>query len=367
MEYIIETWKLKELIDKIDTKEINLNPPYQRNPIWTKKTQWHLIKSIYDGKPIPNIFLNKLEKGYEMVDGQQRTRAILLYCKGEEINLGVPDENEFKSERILNYLISVITITKVEEEKGEYIDEYYYMVNSSGIKLNRPETLKAQFFHTNFLSLVEELCINQDFVSLNIVPTSSKKRMMDRDLIEEICALFLYGITDKKIQVDKIYTSDITKDELENCRVQFNESIKKLLLLNEHKKISETRYRQRNDFYTLISFLKNNDNLSTNSLIHIYKLLILIEDGIRPSKDACIPLAEYALNCVSQSNSAKARFARLDIITKLFLNSTDSPNETQLHVKNYYPSELDYFSKFQDYLSFNIQTLDVAILAIESN
>ena len=77
------------------------------------------------------------------------------------------------------------------------------MVNSSGIKLNRPETYKAQYFSTTFLKLVEKITTSDDFQKLNIIPVSSQKRMMDRELIEELCALVFHGITDKKNQVDK--------------------------------------------------------------------------------------------------------------------------------------------------------------------
>ena len=97
MEYLIEKWDLKRLLETLETGKLNLNPPYQRNPIWTKSTQKHLIQSIKKGIPIPNIFLFRTSDGtYDMVDGQQRTRAIKLFKSTTEIDL-TKDDSEFKN------------------------------------------------------------------------------------------------------------------------------------------------------------------------------------------------------------------------------------------------------------------------------
>lgn len=184
MEYNIEIWTLERLLKTLEDGNLNLNPPYQRNPIWTKSTQKYLIYSIKKGIPIPNIFLHKTSSDkYDMVDGQQRTRAIKLYKSTSEIDLSQNDLS-FKNGQFLKYEIPVTIISKVEED--ESIEEFYYMVNTSGIKLNRPEENKAHYFDTKFLKLVEVLTSSGSFQSLNIIPVTSQKRMMDRELVEEL-------------------------------------------------------------------------------------------------------------------------------------------------------------------------------------
>lgn len=355
MEYSIEKWSLKRLLDTLENGKLNLNPPYQRNPIWTKSTQKYLIQSIKKGIPIPNIFLYKIgDDSYDMVDGQQRTRAIKLFKSTSEIDLTI-DDSEFKNGAFLNFEIPVTIISKVEDD--ESIEDFYYMVNTSGIKLNRPEEYKAHYFDTKFLKLVEELTLDEGFQSLNIVPVTSQKRMMDRELVEELCALILYGITDKKNQVDKIYSNDVNVEESEICRTKFKEIVSHLVRFNEIQTIKNTRYRQRNDFYTLFGFLKNNINISSTTLDYIYKLLLQFENGFRPSKSACPPLAEYAFNCVSQSNSSKARQSRLEILNTLFLNETDEPTINQNQVKEFYPIDGQYFVNVEKYLMFNLEII----------
>jgi uncharacterized protein with ParB-like and HNH nuclease domain len=64
-----------------------LTPKYQRNPIWSDGQKCFLIDSIISGCPIPQVYINILSQGkgkdrktvYEVVDGQQRLRAILEF------------------------------------------------------------------------------------------------------------------------------------------------------------------------------------------------------------------------------------------------------------------------------------------------
>lgn len=364
MKFEIEIWSVKKLLDLVESGKIDLNPPYQRNPIWTKPTQKHLIQSIKNGSPIPNIFLFKKGDIYEMVDGQQRTRTLKVFNNSNEIQL-TKDDSHFKKEEFLKYQIPVTIITEVDE--GEHIEEFYYMVNSSGIHLNRPERFKAHYFDTNFLKLVEKITTSELFQTLNIIPVSSQKRMMDRDLVEELCALILFGITDKKIQVDKIFETDLTEDGSKDCENAFIHILNHFHKLNDIKSLKETRYRQRNDFYTLFGFIKDNPNIDESTLNYFYNILLVLEKGIRPTKEACRPLSEYALNCVSQSNSAKARQSRVEIFNKIFLNESDTPNSTQKEILEFYSIDQKNLIKKGKFLLFEVKELQKAFDNFHSN
>jgi len=355
MEFIIETWPVRQLMETLDNGQLNLNPPYQRNPIWPESTQKFLINSIKNGHPIPNLFLFRKEDGtFDMVDGQQRTRALRLYQTTDDINF-LENDNDFKNGQFLAFPISIIIITKIEPD--EFIEDFYYMVNSSGIKLNRPEGLKAKYFDKRFLELVEELTINPHFANLHVIPASSQKRMLDRDLVEELCTLILFGITDKKIQVNRIYETDIDEQQADTCRTTFLQIVDKITLFDQIKSIRSTRYRQRNDLYTLFNILKDNLAVPDESLIYFYRILLQLETGIRPSRNACPVLSEYAFNCVSQSNSANARRIRFEIMSALLLNRDDQPNEKQIQVHTFYPSEGEYFLNTDVFLTFNLEVL----------
>ncbi len=64
--------------------------------------------------------------------------------------------------------------------------------------------------------------------------------------------------------------------------------------------------------------------------------MILVQDDISPSNDFCFPFREYALNCVSQSNSKIARGKRLKFLLDIFLNSSNKPNKEQEEIMKYY-------------------------------
>jgi len=359
MNFYIQTWAIKQLIETYDKGMLNLNPPYQRNPVWTKKAQQELIRTIQEGAPIPNFFLYENgEDKFEMVDGQQRTRAILQFFKTNEIDLRKDDE-EFKKNDFLDYQIAVIVLKNVKEEG--FIEEFYYRVNSSGLKLNRPESFKAKFIATNFMALVQKLNDLDEFRTLNLFPPSSQKRMMDRELVEELCSLILYGITDKKLQVDKIFEKDINEEETHTIESNFKKILGIINEFNKIKEIRSTRYRQRNDFYTLFNLIKNNLELDIDVFKAFYQILIVLDSVIRPSKFTAKPLEEYAINCITQSNSSKARLARLDILNSLLLNEKEEANENQIQVEKYFEIKDQAYVRIGKYLTFNVAPLSKAI------
>lgn len=79
------TQSLHELISL--REDILLNPSWQRGPVWSKHTKALLIDSILRGYDIPMIYLLKRPAAaphqYEVVDGQQRLRAIWEFIDGD--------------------------------------------------------------------------------------------------------------------------------------------------------------------------------------------------------------------------------------------------------------------------------------------
>jgi len=199
MKFTIHKWPVKKLVNLAKRKKLTLNPPYQRNPVWTVPAQKELIDSIRCGYPLPSFFLHLQEDGtYDMVDGQQRTRTLIKYLSGSEIDIS-KDDSKFKTEELPKYLLSVVVIEDVGP--GEYIEDFYYRVNKYGLRINRPEELKSKHHNKLFLELVQKLVTSPDFVKLELVSDRSSNRMLDRDLVEELCALIKVGITDKKTRL----------------------------------------------------------------------------------------------------------------------------------------------------------------------
>lgn len=319
-------WDLGTLIKNYEDNLLNLNPPYQRGDIWSSTNKKRLIESIKLKYPLPIFFVYKKDGGiYDMVDGQQRTRTIIGYTKGffsdlEKVSFADSDQQFFLKE----YKISVCVITVAEE--GE-IEDFYFRVNKFGTKLNRPEILKAQFGNTLLQTLVQYIADTPQFKSLEMFSSSTLNRLSDIDFIGELLTLLNYGITDKKLSVDKFYEDksfDFDKSkELE--RIFFN-ILDDILRFNDVFQLSNTRYKQRNDMYTLFNFLMETRGIHKSTLDYFYKLLVVIGPDISPSQDDCYAFQQYAINCVSQSNSKNAREERLLFFKEFLLNQKDVIN-----------------------------------------
>src|SRR5438874_1474593 len=69
-----------------DAGNLEMKPPFQRNPVWTDAQKGYLVDSILHGYPIPELYMQEEidEHGSEkhiIVDGQQRVRACLEFLE----------------------------------------------------------------------------------------------------------------------------------------------------------------------------------------------------------------------------------------------------------------------------------------------
>lgn len=315
----VATHSIKELIEWINKDSIDLKPYYQRNDIWTKGDQQSLIDTIISGYPLPNFFTYLRRGRLEMVDGQQRARTIYRFYQGAITNSLKQSINEVDQATFLNYPLCFTEI--LEASNNREIEEFYVLVNKKGKHLTTPEIHKAEFSYTNFLKLVENLLGFQALIDLDLFTEAAEKRMSDRNFVEELVVYLIAGIQDKKNVIEQIYKKDIEAEQASQLEAQFKKIIGRIADLNEIHPIASTRYKQRNDFYTLFGFISDAINESKSLLKHQYDLLILLQDHISPSQSDCDPLREYALNCVSQSNSKKAREARIEFFNKILRNN----------------------------------------------
>lgn len=363
MKYKVGCITIRELISLYDDGLLNLSPPYQRNAVWDKATKKLLIDSIKNNFPLPNIFLHQVsDNNYDMVDGQQRTRAILGYYNNVFYDNDGKWFSEIHAASFLEYIIPLVTITDIGG--CQKIEDYYARVNSAGKKLNRPELLKAKFFETHFMDLIVKLNELPEYEGLNLFSESSQLRMNDLDFTAELTGLIKFGRTDKKLKIDDIFKKDLTVDECYAVGSTFEKIINKFVKLNNIFPLKKTRYKQRNDFYTLFDFLLNNENKPDELIIHIYMTLIFLGNDIVPSNEECEPLQQYAFHCVSQSNSKQARESRYQILNKLFLNVfPERSNELDDVMYFYGLSEEDLV----DVCGFSMLNLDTLKDAVDSN
>ena len=338
MEYKNKELRIRDLLNLIESKSINLRPPYQRNFIWTPKDQRLLIDSIYKGYPLPNFFILKNENGkYEMVDGQQRATTIYKYYHNEFKDNQKKFFKEYAPEFFLDYRLNIVEIGNFDSSKGESKEEFFYLVNKRGIQLNPAEVNQAYHHDSDFLKLVYRIMDIQQLIELDIFTDKTKLRMNDRGLIEEIVAYLFNGITEKRNAVEALFEAKLTEKVVNEKYARFSMVINKIYALNDIKPIKQTRYKQKNDFYTLFCFINEHIDEKFEVLQYQYKILTFISenDFITPSNEDCRPFMDYAINCVSQSNSKRAREMRLQFFEQLLCNKKENGGDVVNEIIDY--------------------------------
>ena len=341
MEYTFQEFTIQQLIELIDKNQIDLNPSYQRNFIWSSEDQKELVDTIISGAPLPNFFVYEIKNSvFEMVDGQQRSKSIYKFVKGQITSSKKTGNLSIKNvdvEKILRYKLPFVVIRNVSSIDS--LRDFYVLINKKGIHLNTAEINKSEFHDTLFLKLSNEVLNYQNLINLNLFSEASSKRMNDRSFIEELLGYLKLGIKDKKKPIQTLYEDDITQEDYEILKNEFYLIIDIIAAFNQIKPIRLTRYKQKNDFYTLFSFIHENKYLDLQVLEYQYEILLVLDgidkDGrqfIRPTNDQCTALKEYANNCVTQSNSKLARDNRLNFFNSILKNTYSAPNEILTNV-----------------------------------
>jgi len=342
MKFRIEVWTISKLLEFYESGNLNLNPSYQRNDIWPPISKKRLIESVELGYPLPSFFLHEKGGGkFDIIDGQQRTRTFIGYKKKYFADLKKKYFTSDDVPKFDSFQISVIIISKEANDAGS-IEDFYFRVNKYGIKLNRPEIKRSEFPNSIAQNLVEKLADNDDFIRLGLFTEKSTDRLNDLDFVSELLSLIKNEVTEKKTGADKLYKELIDQNEAEKLEERFCLILNRISELNESYLLSTSRYRQRNDFYTFFHFLlRHSDGISQEFLKYQYQLLILIGDDIFPTNEKCWPFQDYANNCVSQSNSKRAREERLQFFEKLLLNKS---KVGEIQSNEFLNDIIDYYS-----------------------
>jgi hypothetical protein len=92
------SWTVFEIFEGIKNNDIVIDPPFQRQPVWTNQRKANLIQSIVLGYPVPCIMLVETfknhKKQYICIDGKQRCISICDFLE---------DKVSVKLDKLLKY------------------------------------------------------------------------------------------------------------------------------------------------------------------------------------------------------------------------------------------------------------------------
>lgn len=242
----MKTWEIVKTIYSVGdfvswqkNRNLVLSPSFQRRPVWTAGAKSFLVDTIVRGLPIPIIFLREqktdltsLESKKEVVDGQQRLRALISYIAPSfllDYKKGVDD---FVVAKVHNQSISGKLFNELPEDVRQKILDYQFSVhilpsnvddrevlqifarmNATGVKLNDQELRNAKFFgefKTSVFALAYEQLTRwrewKVFTEYNIA------RMEEVEVTSEFAMLMLTGLSGKTQQaIDNVYSENDAK------------------------------------------------------------------------------------------------------------------------------------------------------------
>jgi len=215
-----KTYEVIDIINWNESNELTINPKYQRNPVWDSSAKSFLIDTILRNYPMPPLFYRQLffleerKVKREVIDGQQRTRAILEYydnkfpvLKKHNLEYGgmyfkdLPPETQ---EQFLRYNIFIDTIS---EKDDSIIYDIFARMNSNAANVNKQEVRNAKFWG-DFKTAVYTTAslIREDFIRFGTFTAKGFARMQDMEFISSLFILSMSGCTTESAsQIDKYY------------------------------------------------------------------------------------------------------------------------------------------------------------------
>lgn len=169
LQYKVRSVSLLNYINEVIAGRYILDAYFQRNLVWRDVHNRDFIETILLGFPFPQIFISKGKIDVEkmatiscIVDGQQRTNAILKFIKNEfpvknrYFNELSPDEkNDF-----FKYEIALIELDL--ENDDPVVKEIFQRINRTSNSLTTIEKLASEYSTSEFLLVARLLCNSID-------------------------------------------------------------------------------------------------------------------------------------------------------------------------------------------------------------
>ena len=199
---------MQDILNLEKAGELNYEPWYQRRSVWTTPQKSYLINTLVEQKPIPAIYIRyslDLDRGRtirEVVDGQQRIRAILEFCR-DEFSVKHPENeekhtfSELNKEQRRHLLLTSIPVANLVSATDADVIDIFGRINSVSKTLNAQEKRNSEFSGE-----FKQFCLRQAAMRVelwrnyNIFTANGIARMNEVQFISDLTLNLVNGLSD---------------------------------------------------------------------------------------------------------------------------------------------------------------------------
>ena len=210
---MIEQFTVADFLTWLDAKTLIVNRDFQRSgKVWPTPAKAYLIDTLLRELPIPKIYLRtktdvKTKKTHrEVVDGQQRLRAIQSYSKNEFPSRSISNDSaEFDGKRYEDldqesqrrFLAYQVSVEQLFDAPDSVVFDVFQRLNTYNYNLSGQE-LRHGRYHGHFRNSVVTTSKNWAFLwdKYKIISQRSRVRMADDELMAQLFGVVLRGVTD---------------------------------------------------------------------------------------------------------------------------------------------------------------------------
>lgn len=210
-----KSFSLKQILDEIADKGIDLAPDFQRKRVWSERQRVRLVESVLLRIPLPAFYFSADQLGrLSVVDGVQRLSTIQSFVAGyfpltrkalEYLDVGSLKRPEAKRDgdkcwyedldaqwrRRLNQ--TQITANVIDPQTPDQVKfDIFKRINTGGSPLN-PQEIRHSMMRTRTRQLLKELAESHAFLAATPDSVHYHRRMADREVTLRYLAFALLG------------------------------------------------------------------------------------------------------------------------------------------------------------------------------
>jgi hypothetical protein len=209
----IRRWdkRLSRFLDMVDANRVRINKSYQRSgKVWPLNAKSYLVETVIQGLVLPPFMVHSIARRPgarahdEIVDGQQRTAALLAFRKNEFWLSSAVDRHALRKKKYStlnaadrrafdNYQLK---INRIEDATEHDVREVFRRINYYTAPLN-PEEQRHARFQGEFKWFIQDRREEFEavFKDAGILTEKRIDRMADAKLLTEIVHAMIHGIS----------------------------------------------------------------------------------------------------------------------------------------------------------------------------